>query len=297
MTPLRDLIWQTIQKYFKDRVPRMAAALAYYTAFSIAPLLVIVTAVAGFFIGEETATGAIASQIENAIGPQAANFVENAIRSAGTLEGSWISASVSVGVLIFGATIVFLQLQDALNKVWDVPVEERGDGLRSIILKRVISFGMVLASGFLLLVSLVVSSLLSAFGKVLETLVPASGLLMQAINQTVAFVVITGLFALIYRYLPDTKIRWREVWPGAIVTGLLFTIGKYLLGLYLGMAAPTSIYGAAGSFAVILLWVYYTAQIVLFGASFAYLYAEQREHKQSAPKLQTRLSNEQRGEA
>jgi len=297
MTQIRDLIWQTVQKYFRDRVPRMAAALAYYTAFSIAPLSVIVTAVAGFFIGEETATGAIASQIEDAIGPQAANFVENAIRNVGALEGSWFSASVSIGVLIFGATIVFLQLQDALNKVWDVPVEERGEGLRSIVLKRVISFGMVLASGFLLLVSLVISSLLSAFGKFLETLVPASGLLMQAINQTVALVVVAGLFALIYRYLPDKQIRWHEVWPGAIVTGVLFTIGKYLLGLYLGMAAPTSIYGAAGSFAVILLWVYYTAQIVLFGAAFAYVYADQREQNQSEPRLQHQLPNEQRGEA
>jgi len=270
------LIWQTILAYFRDRAMRMAAALAYYTAFSLAPLLLIATAIAGFFVGEQTAQGAIASQIESEIGPQAANIAEVAIRNARNLEGSWITTIISFGALLIGSTIVFLQLQDALNKVWEVPVTERGNGILSMVTKRLISFGMVMATGFLLVVSLIISASLAALGNLLSEYMIASSTIMQVINLTVSFAVIAGLFGLIFRYLPDAEITWADVWLGALVTSGLFSVGKGILGIYLGRAAPTSIYGAAGSFAVILLWVYWSTQILLFGAEFTHVYAKYR---------------------
>jgi len=270
------------QRFLYDRAPRMAAALAYYTAFSLAPLLVIVTLVAGVFVGEETAQGEIANQIESTIGPQAAEVAEAAIRNAKSIDGSLWSTLISVGALLFGATVVFLQLQDALNKIWDVPVEQRGSGLKSLLLKRVLSLGMVVASGFLLLVSLIISTALSALGQTLAQYVPVSSTFMRILSLGTSVALITVIFALIYRYLPDTDVAWGEVWWGALLTSLLFTIGRWLLGIYLGVAAPASVYGAAGSFAIILLWVYYSAQIILFGAEFTHAYAERQRQPQPA---------------
>ncbi|MGF1589642.1 MAG: YihY/virulence factor BrkB family protein [Pleurocapsa sp.] len=266
------LIKEAFVEWQQDKASMLAAALAYYTVFSIAPLLVIAIAIAGAVFGQDAAQGEIVSQINQLVGQEGAEAIETILANADQPQLGSISSIISVVVLFIGASGVFAQLQEALNTVWNVKVKANA-GIWEFIRKRLLSFGMVLAIGFLLLVSLILSAMLSGIGKLEINLLPGLTPLWQIANFVVSFSLITLLFALIYKYLPDAKIHWQDVWVGAIITALLFNIGKSLIGLYLGRGSLGSAYGAAGSFIVFLAWVFYSAQILLFGAEFTQVYA------------------------
>jgi membrane protein len=266
------LLKETFSEWSQDKAERLAAALAYYTVFSLAPLLVIVIAIAGSVFGEEAARGQIVAQIQGLVGSQGAQFIQTAIQNASKPKAGTIASIISVVVLLFGASWVFGGLQDALNTIWEVQPKP-GRGVIAIIRSRFLSFTMVLVIGFLLLVSLVISAALTAVINFVGNALPGLHSGWQLVNFILSFVVIMLLFALIYKVLPDVKITWKDVWIGAAMTSLLFTIGKLLLGLYLGNGSFGSSYGAAGSLVIILAWVYYSAQILFFGAEFTKVYA------------------------
>ena len=255
-----------------DRAPRLGAALAYYTVFSLVPFLVVVIALIGMVLGQEAAQSAILSHIATMVGDQSAAAIKDMIRRADQPSTGLVATVLAVVTLLFGASGVFGQLQDALNTVWGVEPKE-GRGVWGFIKDRFLSFVAVLGTGFLLLVSLILSSALAAFGKWFSGLLPLPEALLHLFNFVLSFVVVTGLFALIFKVLPDAKVAWRDVWVGALLTAALFTIGKYALGLYLGKSNVASAYGAAGSLVLILVWVYYSAQILLYGAEFTQVYA------------------------
>ncbi len=267
-----DLLKTTYTDWSEDKASRLAAALAYYTAFAIAPLLLIAIAVAGFVFGEEAASGQVFAQLEGLLGADAARAVETAIANSRQSGASTISAIIGIGTLLWSASNLFAQLQDALNTIWEV-APKPGAGIMATLKKRFLSMTMVLGIAFLLLVSLVLSAALSALGNFFNTLLPAADVLWPVVNAAISFAVITLLFAAIYKVLPDVEISWSDVWIGAAATALLFTVGKLLIGLYLGNAGVGSTYGAAGSLLILLIWVYYSAQILFFGAEFTQAYA------------------------
>ena len=266
------LLKETFQEWQQDKVSRLAAALAYYTVFSITPLLVIAIAIAGAVFGQEAAKGEIVDQINGLVGDQGAKAIEVALANADRPDISGAASLISIAILLLGASGVFAQLQDALNTIWNIQAKPNS-GIWEFIRKRLLSFGMVLAIGFLLLVSLVVSAALSGIGKLELSILPGFTFIWQIVNFTISFSFIALLFALIYKYLPDAKIKWDDVIVGAIITALLFTLGKFVIGLYLGRGSLGSAYGAAGSLVIFLAWVYYSAQILLFGAEFTQVYA------------------------
>lgn len=266
------LLKQTFKEWQKDKASRLAAALAYYTVFSLAPLLIIAIAIAGAIFGEEAARGEIVGQIQGLVGKQGAEIIETAIENANKPDVSNVASIISIIFLLFGASGVFAQLQEALNTVWEVKPKPQ-QGILNFVRKRFLSFSAVLGIGFLLLVSLIVSALLSTLNNYMSGFLPGLDLLWQILNLAIAFGVITLLFALMYKFLPDVKIAWNDVWVGAIITTILFIIGKFLLGLYIGRGSFGSTYGAAGSLVIILAWVYYSAQILFFGAEFTQVYA------------------------
>jgi membrane protein len=270
---LFDLLKQAFQQFGEDKVPRLGAALAYYTVFSLAPLLVVLISIVGLVYGQQAAQGQIAGQIEGAVGPDAANTIQTMVGSTADKQGSGIVGTV-VGVvtLVLGAAGLFGQLKDALNTVWNVEPPP-SQGILGYVRSQFLSFTAVLGTGFLLLVSMVLSALLNAFSGYLASIVPGLDVLLQVANNLVSFGIVTLLFAMIYKILPDAEIEWRDVWIGAAITALLFVVGKFLIGLYLGYSAPASAYGAAGSLVVLLLWVYYSAQILLFGAELTQVQA------------------------
>jgi len=270
----------------------MGAALAFYTLFAIAPLFVIVLAIAGLWFGEAASRRELFSQVSGLVGSEGGDAIQALISAANRPKtGAWATV-IAVVTLFVGATGVFVQLQDALNSIWGVR-RAPGRGLRNFIKDRLLSFALIVGIGFLLLVSLVLSAGLSALGKYMGGLLPVQETLWQGINFVVSFGVITLLFAMIFKLLPDVKIAWRDVWIGAMLTALLFNLGKFLLGLYLGRSSVTSAYGAAGSLVIVLLWVYYSAQILFFGAKFTQLYASQySSHLEPAPGTGTVLLEE-----
>ena len=265
-----ELLKETGKEWSEDKVPRLGAALAYYTVFSIAPLLIIAIAVAGLVFGTEAAQGSVQAQLSSFLGKDAAEAIGGMIANARKPSSGIIATILGLVTLLFGASGVFGQLKDAMNTIWGVEAKP-GRGIMGIISERFLSFTMVLGIGFMLLVSLMLSTGLDAVkGRVFgEDL----GILFQVLNFVVSFGVITLLFALMYKILPDAEIQWRDVWIGAAVTALLFTIGKFLISLYISKSAPGSAYGAAGSLILILLWIYYSAQILFFGAEFTQVYA------------------------
>ncbi|MEM9508161.1 MAG: YihY/virulence factor BrkB family protein [Cyanobacteria bacterium P01_E01_bin.35] len=266
------LLQEAFKEWQEDQVSLLAAALAYYTVFSITPLLVIAIAIAGAVFGQDAARGEILQQINTLVGEQGAQAIETALANADQPQLSGVASMISVVVLLIGASGVFAQLQTALNTVWNVKAKTNG-GIGVFIRKRLLSFGMVLVIGFLLLVSLILSAMLSGISKLEINLLPGFTSFWQLLNFGISFGFISLLFALIYKYLPDVKIRWKDVWVGAIITALLFTFGKFVIGLYLGRGSLGSAYGAAGSLIVFLAWVFYSAQILLFGAEFTQVYA------------------------
>lgn len=268
------LIKETIKEWQEDNVGQMAAALAYYTIFSIAPLLVIAVAVAGAVFGEDAAKGELVRQIDGVVGKSGAEVIQTAL--ANTKEpgsGSGLVATlISLGFLMFGASGVFVQLQDSLNAVWNVK-EDPSRGVKGVVRKRILSFAMVVTIGFILMVSLVVSAGLAALNAYANNLLPGLGFLWKIINLAISFGAIAGLFALVYKYLPDITIAWRDVLVGASLASVLFAIGKEVLGYYLANNTVASTYGAAGSLVSFLTWIYYTVQILLLGGEFTQVYA------------------------
>jgi membrane protein len=276
---LRGLVQDTVYGWINNRAPRTGAALAFYTLFSLAPLLIISIAIAGAVFGEEAARGQIVSQIRGLIGEEGAQAVQSMIEDARRPGSGLIALVVGLAALLVGATSVFVELKDALDQIWEVPAEKTW-GWLYFLRTRLLSFGLILAIGFLLVVSLVVSAAVSAVGSYWGYV--AAGALLEAVNFILSFVLVMALFASTYKVLPGVRIAWMDVWVGAATTALLFTIGKTLIGLYLGNSAIASSYGAAGSLILVLVWVYYSAQIFLLGAEFTKFYAYRygsRRHK------------------
>lgn len=253
------------REWVSDKAPRLAAALAFYTILSITPLFLIAVAIAGAVFGHDAATGALNDQLRGLVGDAGAEVARTTLQNADRPKAGLVATVVGVVTLLFGASGVFGELQGALNDVWDVkPRPDRG--IWNTVRDRFLSFGMVVVIGFLLLVSLVVTTALTAAAHYLDEVAPGVPLLMRAANFGISFAVITVLFALVFKYLPDARIEWRDVWVGALATTALFTVGKYLIGLYLGRAGVGTPFGAAGSLVAFVVWVYYSALIVFFGA-------------------------------
>ena len=269
------LVKKAVQAWSDDYAPSMGAGIAYYTTFSLAPLLIIVIGVAGLVFGQEAARGEIVGQLAGLVGEQSAKTVQSLLTTANQHQPSSniLVSIVGFVTLLIGASSVFGELQSALDRIWRAPAQEQRSGVIALFRARLLSFGMVVALGFLLLVSLVVGAALSAAGKWSGTLFPGALVLLQILNVVVAFAVTVALFAAAYRILPRVHIAWSDVWMGATVTAVLFNAGKYLIGLYLGRAGVSSQFGAAGSLIIILVWVYYSAQIFLLGAEFTWVYA------------------------
>lgn len=255
-----------------DYAQSMGAALAYYTVFSIAPLLLLVISIAGLVFGDNIARGEILDQLQQLMGPQGANAINDLLSSMSEPAHGITGTAVSVVLLLVGATTVFSELQNDLDRIWRAP--KRGSsGLWNLLRTRLLSFGMILGIGFLLIVSLVVSTALAALGKLWGSMFEGWVILGHVVNILVSFGFITVLFAMIYKIMPSVKVDWKDVWIGSAVTALLFTIGKFLIGIYIGKSSMASGFGAAGSLVVVLVWVYYSAQIFLLGAEFTWAYA------------------------
>lgn len=263
---------QTFEEWSNDKGGRLGAALSYYTVFSLAPLLLVVISIAGLVFGRQAAEGTLFGQLSGMVGPDAAHLIQSAVSKANQTKGGILGTAIGIVVLLAGATGVVIELQGALDVVWKVePKPNRG--VWGVVRTRLLSVAMILSLGFLLLVSLVVSAALSALSGWLRAVIGDVAILSWLIDAVVALGVISTLIALIYKILPDAKVAWRDVWVGAIATAILFMIGKYLIGLYIGKASVGSAFGAAGSLAVLLVWIYYSAQIILLGAEFTRVYA------------------------
>ena len=279
---LLDILKRTYQDWKEDHASRLAASLAYYTIFSLAPLLVIVIAVAGFIWRHEDVEAQIMAQSQSLVGADGAAFIADMIQSASNPAEGVLATVIGIVTLLFGALGVFNELHNALNVIWEVK-EEKTEGflqaIKKVIFNRLLSFSMVLGIGFLLLVSLVISAGLSATQELAGNTFPIPEFLLQLVNLIISIGVITVLFALIYKYLPDAEIPWRYVWMGAFVTAILFSLGKLVIGLYLGNSAIASSFGAAGSLVLLLVWIYYSAQILFFGAEFTQAYANKYGQK------------------
>ncbi|MET2989185.1 YihY/virulence factor BrkB family protein [Herbaspirillum seropedicae] len=269
--------WQmtmaAINAWIDDFAPSMGAAIAYYTIFSIAPMLVIAIAVAGMLFGHDAAQGEIVNQIRDIVGTEGAFAIQGLLKSVSQPREGMIAAGISVVTLVIGATAVFSELQSALDRIWRIPAVKRKSGVWQLARTRLLSFGLILGLGFLLIISLVVSAALAALGRWWGGWFEGWQLVLQLLNFVLSFVVFSTLFSMIYKFMPRVTLSWRDVWIGAVATTVLFIIGKYLIGLYLGSTGMTSGFGAAGSFALLLLWIYYSAQIFLLGAEFTWIYA------------------------
>lgn len=266
------MLSDTFSSWIEDNTLRLSAALAYYTIFALAPLLVIAIGIAGVVFGQEAARGHIVAQIRGLVGEQNAQAIQIIIENAGKSGGGPFATAIGIGALAIGATGIFGQLQDALNTIWDVRPRP-GRGIIGIIHDRIFSFLLVLGLGFLLLVSLVASTVLATLNDHFETLLRNYALL-QTANSFISFLAITFVFAVVFKIVPDIDIPWRDACIGAIATSLLFNIGRFLVSLYLGYSSIASVYGVAGSLMVLLLWIFYSANILLFGAEFTRAYAD-----------------------
>ncbi|MEP6670842.1 MAG: YihY/virulence factor BrkB family protein [Chthoniobacter sp.] len=266
-----SLFIETFQQWNLHKAPKMGAALAYYAVLSLAPLVILVLSIMSLLVQRDAARAEVVGQFASLAGQQGAAMVDTILTSSASPKAGVIATVVGFVVLLIGASGAFGELQDSLNQIWGVPVANRP--WTAMIKDRLLSFAMVFVIGFLLLISLVLSAGLAAASKFMQGYLPATQSLWELTNAGLSFVVVTVLFALIFRVLPDRRIAWRDVWVGAGITALLFTLGKFLIGLYLGQAAVASSYGAAGSLIIILLWTFYSAQILFFGAEFTQVFA------------------------
>jgi len=268
-------VWQVIRasvlQWSEDEIPRRAAALAFYASFSIAPLLLIAIAIAGLAFGADAVEGRVVEQLRGLLGADASRALETLLKNTRTTQANILATVIGFVTLLVGASGVFGELQTTLDEVWKVKRKPRR-GVRGMIRDRLLSFGFVLGFGFLLLVSLLVSAALAAVTGYLGGWITSPGPL-KGVGMVLSLSVTGTLFAMMFKILPDVRTRWRDVWLGSMITALLFSIGKWLIGLYLGRSAFASSYGAAGSFVLLLMWLYYCGQVVLFGAEFTHAYA------------------------
>ncbi|MFZ1809908.1 MAG: YihY/virulence factor BrkB family protein [Candidatus Nitrotoga sp.] len=297
--PILNLVKATFSAWIDDNAPSMGAALAYYAVFSMAPLLLIVISIAGFIFGTDVARGEIIAQLQNFMGETEALVVQGLLESVSKPTESVTATIIGVALLLIGATTVFAELQDDLDRIWRAPKKTEDAGVSGLIRTRLLSFGMILGIGFLLIVSLIFSAALAALGKWWEPLFGGFWLLANLVDVTLSFVLITIAFAMIYKLMPRMKIDWRDVWIGAVVTAFLFTVGKFLIGFYIGRSGVASGFGAAGSLVVVLVWIYYSAQIFLLGAEFTRIYSYALGSRKGQPiqavtipaeKIETRIS-------
>ncbi len=265
---------QSVKSWSNDYAPSMGAAISYYTVFSLAPLLVIVIAIAGAAFGREAVQGLISDQLSGLMGPRGAEMVEGLVASASDTDRGLVAGLISIVLLVVGATTVFAELQSALDRIWKVPEAKKPSGIFGLLRARLLSFGLILGVAFLLMVSLVVSATLAAFGGWAGTLMPGWETVLQLLNLAVSLGILTVLFAMIFKLMPSTPVSWRDVWVGAFVTAILFEVGKLLIGLYIGKSGMTESFEAAGALVILLAWVYYAAQIFLLGAEFTKAYAD-----------------------
>ncbi len=270
---------EVLREFSDDNALTLGAALAYYTVFSIAPLLVLVIAMAGLVFGREAAQGEIVTQVEGMLGPAGAETIQSMIERASQPASGVVATLLSVVTMIFGASGVFGQLQGSLNRIWGAETLRRR-GVKGQVQRRLLSFSMILGIGFLLLVSLALSAVLAGMHRLLDQWFPVLSDVLPLANFLLSFGIITALFAMIYKLLPDARIEWRDVWLGAAFTALLFTLGKSAIGIYLGRAGVTSVYGAAGSLVLILLWIYYSSQLLFLGAEFTEVYSRRYGSRQ-----------------
>ncbi|HWA45443.1 MAG TPA: YihY/virulence factor BrkB family protein [Hypericibacter adhaerens] len=279
-TPLLRRIWRILRAatsgWLDDRCPSMGAAIAYYAAFSLVPLLIIVIAIAGLFFGREAAQGAILAELGGLIGQETAKALQSLILGFRGTESGFLAAIIGILALIYAATGAVGEIQSALNIIWKAPPLEEG-AVVAVIRRRLLSLALIAVMGFLLLTSLAVSAVLNAWNAWLTQVFPMLHILLWVLNPVMSLGVTTVLFAMIFKILPDTPIAWRDVWVGATVTALLFSIGKFAIGAYIGTSRMAASYGAAAAFIVVLLWVNYTAQILLFGAEIARAQAKRQE--------------------
>jgi membrane protein len=285
VTQAKNILLKSWKEFNDDQAPRLGAALAYYTLLSLAPLLILLIAVAGLVFGKQAAQGQLLNEITNMVGTQGGQAIQEMIKSASKPSSGIIASIIGFVTLIFGASSVAGELKASVNVIWDLPL--KSGGLKDMIKQRSIALAVVLGCGFLLLVSLVVSSAISAAGKFVADMLPVPEVVLQVLGFVLSFAVITGVFAALLKYLPDVHVEWRDVLAGAAFTALLFTIGEYLIGMYLGKAGFASTYGAAGSLVIVLVWVYYSSQIFFFGAEFTQIYSNEygsRPLKNKAPK-------------
>jgi membrane protein len=277
---LMQLLKLSFSRWNQHKAPKLGAALAYYTVLSLAPLMVLTVAIAGFFLGAAAVRGDLEYQLRALMGPESASAIQTVVKTT-YRPGEGIGSTVlGIVALLFGASGAFTELRDSLNLIWDAP-QRAGAGILNEVRSRFFSFAMVLAIGFLLLVSLSISAALAAVGKFFGELLPMPAFILEIFNFSFSFVSITFLFALIFKYVPDVRLEWRDVWIGAAMTSLLFSLGKSLIGFYLGKAAVGSAYGAASSLVVVLVWVYYSAQIFWYGAEFTQVYATSHGSQQT----------------
>jgi membrane protein len=281
---LSGFLREVFAQWSADRALTHGAALAYYTLFSLAPLLVLVIAIVGLAFGRAAAEGEIVAQMAGLVGNDGANMLQEMIARASKPTTGIIATVVSLSTMLFGASGVVGQLQGSLNQIWDAPPPPATrSAVRSAIQRRALAVGMILGVGFLLLVSLVLSAALAALQEFVAQNLPLAGQLVPPLNFLFSFLVITALFAMIYKILPDVRLEWKDVWIGSAVTAILFSIGKSLIGIYLGRAGVASVYGAAGSLVLVLLWIYYSAQLLFLGAEFTEVYARTYGSRQVAP--------------
>jgi membrane protein len=272
------MLKRSVREFIDDDCMTRAAALSYYTVFSLPPLLILILLLAGTLLDPNDVRGELERQIDALMGSAGGAQVRTMLAHAERPGGGLVPTLIGIGALLFGATGAFAQLQSAINRVWEVEPDPRQGGLRNFLLKRLLSFGMILSIAFLLLVSLVISAALAAFGGALESFLPdaLSAPVLQALNLAISLAVITALFAAMFKVVPDASVAWRDVWVGAAATAALFTAGKFLIGLYVARSNPGEAYGAAGSLALLLLWIYYSTFLVLLGAEFTQAWAEGR---------------------
>jgi membrane protein len=273
MMAVARLLRDAVAAWLDDNASSMGAALAYYTVFSLAPLLLIVISVAGLVFGEAAARGEIIAQLTALIGGEGASTVQLALEALNQPKAGWLGTALGVAALLVGATTVFAELQSAMDRIWRAPARATHSGVWHLLRVRLLSLGMVLGIGFLMLVSLLASAALAALEKWWGSWFGELSVIASALNFVVSFAFVTAVFAMIYKWMPQARLAWHDVATGAVLTALLFTLGKSLIGLYIGRSAVASAFGAAGSLVVLLLWVYYSAQIFLLGAELTWVYA------------------------
>jgi membrane protein len=281
------LLKLTAKEWVEDKAPRLGAALAYYTVFSIAPLIIIAITIAGLVFAD--AQQQVISQVRGLVGEKGAMAIQSMTHAAQKPVQSAVATILGFSTLMFGAAGVFIQLKDALNTIWDVD-ETKASGIWAFVKKYFLSFSMVFGIGFLLLVSLLLEAGVALIGEYMKRYIPGMDVIMQVIAVVVSFGIVTLLFAMIFKFLPDAKVDWHDVWIGALLTAALFVVGKVGLGFYLGKATTASAYGAAGSLVIVLLWVYYSSQILFFGAEFTQVYSLHHGSRYNPAALKKHLS-------